>query len=127
MKKAVSLVLMLALLITGTALAESAEPGLLRTAVLYDISTMDVAQTTDDYMIPMNVFDRLFETRPAGGSSEVVKSLITDYSLSEDGLTYDFTLRDGVVFSNGNNENVMRFLRILCRDMIVESSGLQSG
>ena len=63
MKKAVSLVLMLALLITGTALAESTEPGLLRTAVLYDISTMDVAQTTDDYMIPMNVFDRLFETR----------------------------------------------------------------
>ena len=102
MKKAVSLVLMLTLLITGAALAESAEPGLLRTAVLYDISTMDVAQTTDDYMIPMNVFDRLFETRPAGGSSEVVKSLITDYSLSEDGLTYDFTLRDGVVFSNGS-------------------------
>ncbi|MBR3053280.1 MAG: hypothetical protein IKG59_04040, partial [Firmicutes bacterium] len=36
------------------------EEGLLRTAVLYDISTKDVAQTTDDYMVPMNVFDRLF-------------------------------------------------------------------
>ena len=82
--------------------AEGSEPGLLRTAILYDISTMDVAETTDDYLIPMNVFDRLFETRPANGSSEVVKSLVTDYSVSEDGLTYDFTLREGVVFSNGS-------------------------
>ncbi|MER1994706.1 MAG: ABC transporter substrate-binding protein, partial [Eubacteriales bacterium] len=86
----------------STAPAEETEPGLLRTAVLYDISTMDVAETTDDYLIPMNVFDRLFETRPATGSSEVVKSLVTDYSVSEDGLTYDFTLREGIVFSNGS-------------------------
>ena len=82
--------------------AEGPESGLLRTAILNDISTMDVAQTTDDYLIPMNVFDRLFETRPGTGSSEVVKSLVTDYSVSEDGLTYDFTLREGVVFSNGS-------------------------
>ena len=79
-----------------------AEPGLLRTAVLSDITTMDVAETTDNYMIPMNVFDRLFETRPASGSSQIVESLVTDYSVSADGLTYDFTLRGGVVFSNGN-------------------------
>ncbi len=85
-----------------TAPTEETEPGLLRAAVLYDISTMDVAETTDDYLIPMNVFDRLFETRPATGSSEVVKSLVTDYSVSEDGLTYDFTLREGIVFSNGS-------------------------
>ena len=85
-----------------TAPAEGTEPGLLRTAILYDISTMDVAETTDDYLIPMNVFDRLFETRPAAGSSKVVKSLVTDYSVSEDGLTYDFTLCEGVVFSNGS-------------------------
>ncbi|MEI3100899.1 MAG: hypothetical protein V8T45_03475 [Oscillospiraceae bacterium] len=37
------------------------EDGLLRAAALYDIKTMDVAQTTDDYMVPMNIFDRLFE------------------------------------------------------------------
>ncbi|MEI3100900.1 MAG: ABC transporter substrate-binding protein [Oscillospiraceae bacterium] len=29
-------------------------------------------------------------------------SLVTDYSVSEDGLTYSFTLREGVVFSNGS-------------------------
>ena len=78
------------------------EKGILRTAVAYDITTMDVAKTTDDYMIPMNVFDRLFETRVQDGTAQVVPSLCTEYKVSEDGLTYDFTLREGVVFSNGN-------------------------
>lgn len=102
MKKFTAVILVIALLLSCAAFADEAEPGLLRTAVLYDISTMDVAETTDHYLIPMNVFDRLFETRPADGSSEVVKSLVTDYSVSGDGLTYDFTLREGVVFSNGS-------------------------
>ena len=102
MKKLAVLLLVLALTLCGTALADGAEPGLLRIAVLCDISTMDVGETTDDYLIPMNVFDRLFETRPGSGSSEVVKSLVTDYSVSADGLTYDFTLQEGVVFSNGS-------------------------
>lgn len=102
MKKTAALLLIFVLTLGCAASADSAEPGLLRTAVLYDISTMDVAQTTDDYLIPMNVFDRLFETRPAGGASEVVNSLVTEYSVSGDGLTYEFTLREGVVFSNGS-------------------------
>ena len=86
----------------GTAQAAEAEDGLFRTAILYDISTMDVSKTTDDYQIPMNVFDRLFETRIVDGTAQVVKSLCEDYTVSEDGLRYDFVLKDGVVFSNGN-------------------------
>lgn len=82
--------------------AAEAEEGLLRTAVLYDITTMDVARTTDNYLIPMNVFDRLFETRPGEEYAEIVNSLCTDYTVSDDGLTYDFVLKDGVVFSNGS-------------------------
>ncbi len=84
------------------AVAAEAEDGVFRTAVLYDISTMDVAKTTDNYLVPMNIFDRLFETRVVDGSAEVVNSLCTEYSVSEDGLTYDFTLKDGIVFSNGS-------------------------
>lgn len=42
------------------AAAQDVESGFLRVAALYDISTMDVAQTTDNYMVPMNIFDRLF-------------------------------------------------------------------
>ena len=102
MKKLMALLTVLALLLSCAALADSAEPGLLRTAILYEITTMDVAQTSDDYMIPINVFDRLFETRSVNGNTEVVKSLVTDYTLSDDGLTYEFTLLEGVKFSNGN-------------------------
>ena len=102
MKKTVLFLFVLTLLSCCPAFADSAEPGLLRTAILYDISTMDVTETTDDYLIPLNVFDRLFETRPGSGSSEIVKSLVTDYAIRSDGLTYDFTLRDDVVFSNGS-------------------------
>ena len=91
----------MALQASCTALA--AEDGVLRTAVLYDMTTMDVAKTSDNYLVPMNVFDRLFETRKTeGGNAQIVGSLCTDYQVSEDGLTYDFTLRDGVVFSNGS-------------------------
>ena len=76
MKKIIALLLVLVMLPCAAAFADTAEPGLLRTAVLYDISTMDVSETTDDYLIPLNVFDRLFETRPGDGSSEIVKSLV---------------------------------------------------
>ena len=86
----------------GSSSSVAAEDGLLRTAVLYDISTMDVTQTTDDYMIPMNIFDRLFETRTVDGTAQVVKSLCEDYSVSDDGLKYDFVLKSGIVFSNGS-------------------------
>ena len=106
MRKKVSAIMAAALalgMLAGTqALAAPASDGLLRTAVIYDISTMDVAKTTDNYLIPMNVFDRLFETRLVDGTAKEVPSLCTDYTVSEDGLTYDFTIRDDVVFSNGS-------------------------
>ena len=83
--------------------ASNVEAGLLRVAALYDITTMDVAQTTDNYMVPMNIFDRLFEVEvKADGSTEIVGSLCESYTVSDDGLTYTFKLKDGVVFSNGS-------------------------
>ena len=90
------------LILQGTAFAASVPEGLLRTAIRYDITTMDVAKTTDDYLIPMNVFNRLFETKLIDNTAQVVPSICTDYSVSGDGLTYDFTIQDGVVFSNGS-------------------------
>ncbi len=103
MRKITVLLTVLALVLALCAPAAYAEEeGLLTTAVLYDITTMDAAHTTDNYLVPMNVFDRLFETRLVDGTGQVVNSLCADFSVSEDGLTYDFTLRDGIVFSNGS-------------------------
>ena len=82
--------------------ANAVEPGLLRSAIQYDITTMDVAETTDDYMIPMNIFERLFETRPDGENSKIENSLCKSYAVSEDGRTYDFEIIGDVVFSNGS-------------------------
>ena len=94
------------------AAAQNVESGFLRVAALYDISTMDVAQTTDNYMVPMNIFDRLFESEvEADGSTAIVPSLCESYVVSDDGLTYTFTLREGVVFerlltSGGVNDDI---------------------
>ena len=104
MKKVTAIMTALTLLLAffvPAAFAEE-EAGTMVTAVLYEISTMDVAHTTDNYLIPMNVFERLFESRPENGASKIENSLCTDYSVSEDGKTYNFTLKDGVVFSNGS-------------------------
>lgn len=69
-----------------------------------DITTLDVMQTSNDYLVPMNVFDRLFEVKVLDdGNTEIDGSLCTDYEVSDDGLTYTFTLRDGVKFSNGED------------------------
>ena len=67
------------------------------------VSRAELDRVCPDKPFFMNVFDRLFEVEvQSDGSSKVVPSLCTDYTVSGDGLTYTFTLRDGVVFSNGS-------------------------
>ena len=69
-----------------------------------DMQTMDVHKTTSNYAIPLAVFDRLLEVQlNEDGSSELVKSLLDDYSISDDGLVYSFTLKDGLKFSDGSD------------------------
>jgi len=41
-------------------------------------------------------------TFPEGDASEILPALATEWTISEDGLVYTFTLRDGVLFSNGD-------------------------
>ena len=81
---------------------ERAKRGRLTTATGSDMSTMDMAHNDAVYWAQLNIFDRLFETRMVDGEAAVVNSLCTDYDVSDDGLTYDFTLREGVLFSNGD-------------------------
>lgn len=87
----------------GTQAAASGDDaGILHLAWTSDIQTLDVQTTSANYMIPMNVFDRLFEIKlNDDGTTELVPSLVKDYTVSDDGLTYEFTLRDDVKFSDG--------------------------
>lgn len=81
---------------------QRAKPGLFTYATGDEMSTMDVAHNDSNYFTPLNIFDRLFETRMVDGQATVLNSLCTDYRKSDDGLRYDFTLREGVRFSNGD-------------------------
>ncbi len=81
---------------------DRAKRGRLTTATGSDMSSMDMAHNDSVYWAQLNIFDRLFETRMVDDTATVVNSLCTDYSVSDDGLTYDFTLREGVLFSNGD-------------------------
>lgn len=55
-----------------------------------------------------HVFSELF-TLPQGGL-EPTAQLVTDYSVSDDGLTYTFTLRDDVTFDNGDQLTAQDFV-----------------
>ena len=64
--------------------------------------TVDPQCTTSYYTVGMNIFDRLVEVKANGdGTSEIVPSLAKSWEISDDGLTYTFTLNEGVKFSNG--------------------------
>lgn len=86
-----------------------------------DMSTMDVQITSSDYCIPMNIYDRLFEiTLNDDGSTQLTKSLCEDYSVSDDGLTYNFKLKEGVKFSNGEDLTASDVLYTFVRNLTVE-------
>ena len=107
MKKLIALVLCIAMAVTMLAsvsmAGEAGEDRTLNIAWTGDIETYDAHMTTQDYCIPINVFDRLFEIEiDENGSAQLVNSLVTDYSVSEDGMTFDFTIRDDAKFSDGN-------------------------
>ena len=54
----------------------------------------------NDFRILMNVYDGL--VRYKDGTLEVEPSLATSWDISDDGLEYTFSLRDGVTFHDGS-------------------------
>ncbi|NAZ76828.1 ABC transporter substrate-binding protein [Kineococcus sp. T13] len=66
-----------------------------------DPDSLDPAFASDGetFRVSRQIFEGLVSTEP--GTTELAPSLATDWTTSEDGLSYTFTLKEGVTFSNG--------------------------
>jgi len=88
-----------------TASAQSGEPSTggssVTVGIAQDLDSLDphkaVSAGTSEVLF--NLFEGLVNPSPDGGVEAAVAS---DYTVSEDGLTYTFTLREGVKFHNGD-------------------------
>ena len=101
------------------------EKGLLRVSLTDPVSTMDVQKTTADYLIPLNIYERLFDIAVnEDGSTKLAYGLAEDYSVSEDGRTYRFTLREDAFFSDGTpvkaSDVAFTFTRMLSMEESVQ-------
>ena len=103
--KVISILLGMALVVTGcgsSSKSDSAGGGVITVAYQNDISTLDPAIGYDwqNWSIIKSLFSRLMDYEP--GTTNLVPSLASKApDISEDGMTYTFTLRSGVMFHNG--------------------------
>lgn len=80
-------------------------PGVLIVGQIAEPKSLDPAAVTavNDFRILVNVYEGL--TRYKSGTLEVEPALATDWTISDDGTEYTFTLRDGVTFHDGTPLN----------------------
>jgi peptide/nickel transport system substrate-binding protein len=90
--------LLLALLMTGTAVPALANDGVLDVVAPFEIKGADPI-TSGNILLKMDVVETLVDAEADG---TLVPGLATDWSVSNDGLTWSFTLRDGVTFHDGS-------------------------
>src|SRR5437773_3605942 len=66
-----------------------------------DLTTLDpqVGYDWQNWSVIKSIFDGLMDYKP--GSTELEPDLAQGYTVSDDGLTYTFVLRDGLKFHNG--------------------------
>lgn len=105
MKKIYALGIIIMLMVTSTLYGcsgkNASQSNYLNAAMTKDPGTVDVQKTTDDYGIPLNIFDRLVETVTENGKAKQVSGLAKSWNISENGLVYTFYLRKNVKFQNG--------------------------
>lgn len=95
-----SVLLVLALVFTACSGGGNAEPKILRTNNSSEPGTLDpaLAQGTHESWVLDHTFEGLMKKSETG---EIVPGMASKYEMSEDGLTYTFTIRDGAKWSNG--------------------------
>lgn len=89
---------------SGGSSATAASAGQLTTAIGFDIDTLDpAAQVTTNVMQLLKMGVESFTRMQPDGS--IVPSLATSWTTSADGLSWDFVLRKGVTFQDGEPFN----------------------
>ncbi|MEZ5594684.1 MAG: ABC transporter substrate-binding protein [Gammaproteobacteria bacterium] len=85
----------------ASVLAEAKQGGSMVVTYKDDVSTLDPAIGYDwqNWSMIKSLFDGLMDYQP--GSSELMPDLAESYTISDDGLSYTFKLRQGVKFHNG--------------------------
>jgi peptide/nickel transport system substrate-binding protein len=80
----------------------SSDPTTFVQVTIGDVDTLDPALSYDtaSNTVIFNVYDTLVG-RDGESTTDYVPMLATDWSLSDDGLTYTFTIREGVTFHEG--------------------------
>ena len=73
-----------------------------------DLTTLDpqVGYDWQNWSVIKSIFDGLMDYKP--GTTELEPDLAESYTISDDGLTYTFKLRDGLKFHNGRPVTVGR-------------------
>lgn len=102
MKRQFTLLLILTLLLTVVGGNLAQEPNVLRVATTRAVTTWNPAtsfSTEANYMA--NIYETLVVVNAPDAEEEFSPALATSWETSEDGLTWTFTLREGVTFHDG--------------------------
>lgn len=112
---------------TGSSASSSAAERPLVVAQVAEPASLDPHAVTavNDFRINVNIYDGL--VRYDADSLNVEPALATDWTISDDGLVYNFTLREGVTFHDGSEFNaeavVFNFERMLNEDHPFHNTG----
>lgn len=136
MKKRVLIFLLIAVLILSSTAcgnkqaadsSASAEKKVFVVPYEEDPGTADVAKTTAEYGLPLNVFERLVESVTVGpGESKLVPGLAESWEVNDDGVVYTFHIREGALFHNGDEVTAEDVYYTFDRMLNPETEGLNT-